>query len=517
MANRFSLDIPDVLYQPARPIDALMNSFDKAQAVREEKRRWEIEQRRQAAKDEQFARQNSIAEQRLGMQDAREQQKFGLDLADRSGKQVGDVASLAAQGRLGEAEAKAAASQYTDPKTGQMRSIQFDRGGEREQLDPNFEPLRLDEPGKTGPMSEPRDYSGLREALPIWGKGEAPAGGLKLQGDFASALPIGQPAPAPESFGKKTVNVNPSITTPGGQRVEFDPAEAANFKAQESQKHSQQLAAIVADQSLPAGVRQAAAVQMGLTGAQATGAERAAVTNSNGQEDAQVFTAGQADKFQQTAADKNRLGAARIAAKGTGKSSTAERGDKRLALQEEGAARQLAKDVLSNYGFREVQANNRKFNDMAATVSTDPNAALDAVTAGSFVKMAQGGTGVISDSDMEAFWNRIGGVEDRSGQWVSNVLSGKITPEKREKVAEAVKWLGARAGQNLGDIQGAMDYAFKSSKNLSGFGDQMTGTYFSGARKPAAAGGGQATGGPKEGDTKTVQGFTVTFKNGKWQ
>lgn len=143
---------------------------------------------------------------------------------------------------------------------------------------------------------------------------------------------------------------------------------------------------------------------------------------------------------------------------------------------EEQAVDAITGKVFGNMGFKEVQVSNRKFNDMAAAAAK-PNAALDAVTAGSFVKMAQGGTGVISDSDMEQFWNRIGGVKERSAQWVQNVVNGKIAPEKRTIVIQAVKELAGRANQNLGEIKDALRYRLANSAFAERTDDVM-GTYF---------------------------------------
>jgi hypothetical protein len=155
------------------------------------------------------------------------------------------------------------------------------------------------------------------------------------------------------------------------------------------------------------------------------------------------------------------------------KQRTADRGD-------ETSLDTVTKNVFGQLGFKEQQVANRKFNDMAATASKG-NAGLDAVTAGSFVKMAQGGTGVISDSDMEQFWNRIGGVKERSAQWVENVVSGKIATDKRTIVIQAVKELAARAKSNLDGIKDAVKYRLENSAFADRAPD-VIGTYFPGER-----------------------------------
>lgn len=143
---------------------------------------------------------------------------------------------------------------------------------------------------------------------------------------------------------------------------------------------------------------------------------------------------------------------------------------------EEAAIDAITGKVFGQMGFKEVQVSNRKFNDMA-TQLTHKNAASDAVTAGSFVKMAQGGTGVVSDNDMEAFWNRIGGVTTRSAEWVSKVLSGQISPEKREIVSQAVKELAGRAQSNKAEIRENLKFRLDNSA-FSHRRDDVLGTYF---------------------------------------
>ena len=145
-------------------------------------------------------------------------------------------------------------------------------------------------------------------------------------------------------------------------------------------------------------------------------------------------------------------------------------------------ARDLVNKTFANLGFKELNVQNKRFNKMANMLSSK-NAALDAAVAGEWVKQAQGGTGVISDSDMEAFWSRIGGVKTRTGQWVQDVLDGKIEQGKREIVAQAVMELAARARENLNEIRENLDHQFGSSPRLSKYRDQMVGAYFTDERR----------------------------------
>lgn len=162
-----------------------------------------------------------------------------------------------------------------------------------------------------------------------------------------------------------------------------------------------------------------------------------------------------------------------------------EHGEARLDVTEWTAAKNIAQTVFQNLGFKETQTRNRKFNNMADQLA-NPNAALDAMAAGTFVKEAQGGTGVISDADMEAFWNRIGGVTTRTSQWVQNVLDGTIEQGKRATVTAAVKWLASRAQQNLAEIRGTLEAQYETAPEaLRKYGPGIVRSYF---EAPQAAG-----------------------------
>lgn len=462
MANRFSLDIPDIFYQPANPVGKFMGAMDAAAAKREEQRRYDLELQMKRDAAAQYARQNDQNDRRMGLQDQREQQKHEMDVSDRNRKLTGELGGLVAGGQFAEADALAAGSQYVDPRTGKTTAPTFDRGS----------------PGT--PDSTTPDYKGMMKALPMWGGVQEAINAQPGMED------VGAPVTTPGQAA-----VNPSITTASGERVEYSPDERAKQTQRLADKKREGIMALLAgNPNLSPQARQTLELQAGLAGAQATGQANAAVTGTEAQRRGQEFTGEQNDL--------NRANARTLKAMGGKKGPTAadERGDKRIAMSEEGGARQLAKDVLSEYGYKGTLGQTLKFNDMAGQLAASPNAALDAVIAGTFVKQAQGGTGVLSDSDMEQFWNRIGGVTDRTDTWVKRVLSGQIDQDKRAKVAEAVQWLAKNNAQKLRGVQDAMTYAFSNSKNYAGYGDQMIGTYFPGARKAKPSSGGAAAAAP---------------------
>ena len=152
------------------------------------------------------------------------------------------------------------------------------------------------------------------------------------------------------------------------------------------------------------------------------------------------------------------------------------------ARADEAAARAATKEVLNQNKYNEALAKNKKFRDMTDRLA-NPNAALDAYTAGEWVKQAQGGSGVVSDRDIEIFWDRIGGAAERSWSWVQGVIDGTIPYGKRQEVMAATRWLAQRSQAYLNEIKDAVDVQLSASPTLYRYRDQMIGTYFPEERK----------------------------------
>lgn len=418
MGNDFRLtNLPQVPYQPddgsamAGAIDKISGAYRQRKAREEEQRRWELERERQLGKDAQFERQNDLVEQGRAATEARAQREFEIKQDDREAGQVKDVYGLLAAGRGSEAEAMAGAREYVDPKTGQRRAIKVDKGAE----------------------GGGQDFSGFMSTLPIWGK------------NGAESMPQdGQPMPMGRA---------PSITTPGGQRMEIDPAEGEAFKDQEAEAQAQRALAAAAKEPDPtlrmAWMREAERARSRMSGAGAQG-----LRNRESQEDAQAH--------QTVEGDKNR--AMRVQLKGMGGGGTGDKAQRtklmneKTGLEIEGKYSQEVQKVLMNRGFKELNTQAVKFSDMAATIAgAQDSGALSAIASGQFVKMAQGGTGVISDSDMKVFWERIGGLGVRGEQAFRNAMDGKMGPEKQAEVASAVKELEGKARGNVNSIGSSIE------------------------------------------------------------
>jgi len=113
--------------------------------------------------------------------------------------------------------------------------------------------------------------------------------------------------------------------------------------------------------------------------------------------------------------------------------------------------------VLTNFGFKDLNTQAVKFDDMLEQIAgAGDNAALAAVARGTFVKFAQGGVGVISDSDMRVFWGQIGGLGLRTSEAFRAAVDGKLGPEKQAQVKAAVQEMYAKAQNNINNIGGRL-------------------------------------------------------------
>lgn len=513
----------------------LLNALRGVTQDREDRRRFDIQEQRQRASEDFMRRQSAVAEARVAESDRRQKIKERLELSDRNKKSAGEISDLIRSGRPQEAAARARAGSYVDPESGEERSIQVDPGGES--YDPGFDNVRLPEPmqpqgpppnqlgsllsgklrapliGQDAPPEQPPP-AGPTEPPPVGEENGAPVAGPPRRG--LSALGMGQPPAIPTDQGKLTRR-NPAMIMPGGERQEFDPRESERFQAEQAQQHKAKLMEIASDPAMPPDVRQAAALRAGLSGAQASGAEGAQIMGAAAQASGQRFKAGENEKYQMTAAQKHEIGMRpRAAGAGSEKAQVDLLGKK---LTNETRYDSITAKVLSNYGFREGQTQRVKLSDLADQIAgASDSAALAGIARGSFVKLAQGGTGVISDNDMRVFWDRIGGLGIRSQELLHQALDGKLGPEKRDSVLGAIKAMEAKAVANKGSMEAALKARFATVPG----GDEKLGgylnTYFPERQAKPAAGAGAAPAMPPEGSVKqTSDGATFKVVGGRWR
>lgn len=262
---------------------------------------------------------------------------------------------------------------------------------------------------------------------------------------------------------------------------DYDPTQAREAQMAERQRLAEQSKSAFTPAGQEYGSLVAAMIQAGADPAKAATAVSAAMEKDESRRATEeekrtnrAFLENEHKLNRQLSEENNRRMAAAIGAGKTQGLGLKERASDR---QDESGLDLLTSRVFQQTGFKEVQVQNRKFNDMSAQLATKPNAALDAKTAGTWVKEAQGGTGVISDSDMDVFWNRVGGKPAQVEQWIRDFVDGKMAPDKRAIVMEATKELAKRAQYNLGQIKEAVRYRVKNSAYADREND-VIGTYF---------------------------------------
>lgn len=151
------------------------------------------------------------------------------------------------------------------------------------------------------------------------------------------------------------------------------------------------------------------------------------------------------------------------------KQRTADRGD-------EGALDAITKNVLSQTGYKDTALANRRFNDMAVKLA-QKNAAVDTAVMGEWTKQAQGGAGVLSDSDLKVFYSRIGGFGVRTEEEIQKAINGQMGEGKRKLMTDASRWLAGRAAENLKTVKESLRFRLKNSA-FADRTDDALGTYF---------------------------------------
>lgn len=469
-------------------------------------------------------------------QERRNKVKESQDQADRRLKLTQNLGGLLGKGLNTNAEAMAGASQFEDPsRPGETQGVTLKPVYDRPE--PN---AQLSAPGTSAslarflqgqamqPSAEDRAAT-LRQMAPpnetVQNPLEPPPYGREPPPQEAPRAAPPQPEPDPNAVeettqaldfideqGRDDVNrtqrqardasVQYEVGFPGGQTARIDPREqrrADRLEKEEAAKRYEDAALSEPDPMVRAQyMRVASQMRAGMGGQ-----DKASVNNVATQEDAQAFKDEQGDKHDMTATQKHEIGMRpRAAPQSSAAAARLGQADERNEIQRAQYAQGLTKETLGRYGFSELQLSSRKFNNMAEKLAANPNPALDATIAGEFVKQAQGGTGVISDNDMNVFWGRIGDLQTKSWQRVHDIIDGRIEPEKRRLVLEAVKSIARITAGNMDNIGRAVSTKLQTdtvigkggSHEEPKFREQALDSYFPGlrARLDAEEAGGSA-------------------------
>jgi hypothetical protein len=100
------------------------------------------------------------------------------------------------------------------------------------------------------------------------------------------------------------------------------------------------------------------------------------------------------------------------------------------------------KDYLQATGYRATMGEAEGYRKMLRMAQAN-NAFTDRALIGMWVKMAQGGSGVLSDSDIEQFWTKAGSPADRTENYIAQALDGRLGDERRQQVRAAIRELAA--------------------------------------------------------------------------
>lgn len=432
-------------------------------------------------------------------QERRDKVKSDQEQADRRMKLTSNLSGFLGKGLYGTAEAMAASSQFEDPShPGQMQGVKLSRDyGVPELNAPAGDPVanrglaRLlqgqamqpsaDDRAKTlAQMAPPGETSASPLEPPPFGQPRPPEPGM---GDAALDAQHAYDGPEPDAGAVEETgqaldfmdeqtreqanraqqpahdqSLRYNLQFPGGQSVSIDPREQKRAEQAEKEttaKRYEDAAATEPDPTVRSQyMRTAAMMRAGMSNA-----DKAGITNVVTQQDSQEFKHGEAMTHDMTAEQKHEIGMRPRAAPGGGdeRGWRGEDSRDRLDIQRGGYAQGLTAKTLTRMGFTELQLGARKFNNMAEKLASNPNPALDATIAGEFVKQAQGGTGVISDNDMQVFWDNIGGIGVKTWQHVQKIINGEIEPEKRAFVMGAVKKIASITAGNLDTVGRALD------------------------------------------------------------
>jgi hypothetical protein len=281
------------------------------------------EQEEKAAAE--YRRQNDLNERRQGANEDRARLEYETRMADRNSGIAEKVLRKTQEGDLSGARAFAGSSRIVDPRTGQLKTIAFDPGEEK--TAPSYDQIRdgddVMEPGesepgidKQDPYGQPPQAGGLLSRLGASARagqhGTAATGDqVGAPGQYNGLAQMMRPQAKPQ-------RTNPAFVMPDGTRMEIDPEESARFKQRKADLQRERLLGMMSDPTIPPDVKRSIALQAGLAGAQATGAQSAAVGGRDSQEDSQQFQAGQRQQYDLTADQKAEIARRRGAGKARG-------------------------------------------------------------------------------------------------------------------------------------------------------------------------------------------------------
>lgn len=251
---------------------------------------------------------------------AREQLEFDQHQARMRGETVSAIGKALGAGAFGQAQALGAASQFVNPKTGQLEGV----GVAQKPLGPapGPAPVAPQAPEFVGPLETPEDARARAIARGLGvapGTTEPPAfdaqanARAQQEGD-AAAADVSRQQALRDQFGadsaaypqalrehqgqvaayeQRKANPQYTITMPGGQTVDVDPREQQKAAAADARETAGKLRLAAAQPGQAPDVARAMMLQADLIESRASNADKAPVTNMNSAVQAQGFKAGE--------------------------------------------------------------------------------------------------------------------------------------------------------------------------------------------------------------------------------
>jgi hypothetical protein len=419
-----------------------------------------IAEKRQLASEAFTRGQTDLLNRRAGAQEQRDALTFEQQQADRRAKTVSETGGLLGAGRVLQAQARAKASQFADPRTGEMQGVNLE--ALPPPPEPGVMPMTPTPPEFVGPLEDP-ESARVRAIGRVHGYGAA-AGTEPPQFDPAkadeaeragndAAAEVQRQQAARDQYGKDVAAYpakqeaftaaekahaegveNPRYreTFPGGQSVDIDPREEKNAIAAEASARAARLRDAAAAPGQNPDVARMKMLEAQAIDAQLKGSEAAPITNTQQAVQAQGFKAGEAEKDR---ASREAMASAKLKAKGLGHRGQGEgtgvpsAGDQRVLTEMD----KNLESITRKGGLREQLQHSQTSLDMLKADPRNPVNWVNAIDAA--IRTNTGRAAIKAQFDL--YMGHAHGTEDEFNAWLERFRSGLPSPEQQKNLLGA--------------------------------------------------------------------------------
>lgn len=424
------------------------------------------EEARQAKKDDAYLKQVDAQTLNVKRQEQRDKLKFEREEAERRARAINNFRKLYGRGEYGAAETELAAQRFQDP-------------GDPEKL----AGIGLEYDKKVTPGAPVGTFFNRGS------EGLSLTGGQKLQADESIADPrveaaqklrltLGYDRPQPQD---ETVRgpdkeelVGARLKFPTGEESYIAADEARNAARGEAERRAQQLADAAAMEPDP---RQRALLlrEANMARGEADKLTRSAASNLDLQEDSQAFKAQESALDRSSAERRTTIMANRPRSGGKGPPDPNDPEYQwklgRVHTQLDEAVNKYLGRIGYTKNVVEPQFAVGELQRLSGVATISPGAAT--LIRGKFARTAQG-AGVLTDQDLAVFYRNMGGIADRIGTTVEDILSGTITDEKQKYIKEALDVTEQEAMARQMKVGKGIEDVLRARPNVD---DENTGRY----------------------------------------